>query len=1395
MRGIINSRTRVTRRVMRVLSSVRRVSKTERERQRFRLRPEDVQAGYMELDSHADTTVLGKNCIVLNYTERECDVAPYSDEYQKMENIPVVTGATAWTCQETGETVILVFHEALWFGDRLDHSLINPNQVRHNGLELNDNPYGHEPMGMTLDDVHPFIPFASAGTTIFFDTRTPTADELENCRHMVMTSKHPWNPHDVCFPNGSTRHEQGENSGISSIAVKALKQHQIREQHNGTDTEAGVAGTVYDPVEFSIRLINNVKVSATDAERHRMEDVPDLRTFHSKARKTSVDPRDLAEKWGISFAKAAKTLKATTQRMLRSALLPLSRRYRADRMFERPRIKGTMYSDTYIGNVVSLDGNRYAQVFANESHFIKSYPMEKKSLAGDALKQFISDYGVPDKLVVDGSKEQTKRGTEFYQQCRKHNIDLHQIEPYRHNQSKVEGVIREARKRWFRLMAKKKVPHRLWDYGLQWVCETSQLTASEAGNLNGRTALEQMTGETPDISEYLDFGFYDWVWVHENAGLGERKLGRWLGVSHRVGSLMSYWVLTHKGTVISRTSVQPVTNLELMTPENKAECAGFDKHVAEKLSDKNHTIDSDSKTQPLDWSDYKLEDDPDFREEFFDVVDSDEVPEADDYSPEVGDDSYINMEVQIPRVGYDYPQRGRVTKRMKDENGNPIGTADPENIIFDTRLYEVEFPDGETMALAANYISENLFSQVNDDGDRFILLRDIVDYRIKSTAVTEDDAFITTRSGTKRRRFTTKGVELLCEFVDGLTQWVTLKDMKESYPVQVAEYAVQAGIDHLPAFAWWVPYTLKKREAIIAKVKSKYWERTHKFGIRIPKSVPEARQIDKDNQNTLWWDAICMEMKNVRIAFEKWTKGEEDIPPGFTEIKCHMVFDVKLGENFRRKARMVAGGHMTDTPAALTYSSVVARDSVRICLMLAALNGLDVRACDIQNAYLTAPCREKVWTRAGEEFGSDSGCIMIVVRALYGLKSSGAAFRAHLADRLYEMGFTPSRGDPDVWMRPAVKSDGEEYYEYVLVYVDDCMSISENADGVLKEVQATFKLKGDKIEEPTTYLGAKLGQMEVGAPGSGIMAWSTSAEDFVTTAVQDVERELASKGMKLPKKCGTPLPSTYRPDQDVTPELKKNGHTRYQEMVGVLRWACELGRVDILQETSLMSSYLACPREGHLQRLYNMFGYLKTMPKRKICLDPRYPNIDPNSFAEHDWYDFYRDAEEKIPKDAPKPRGKYVTVHVFVDANHAGCQKTRKSVTGILIFVNMAPVIFYSKKQNTVEASTFGAEFVAMRTAVELVESLRMKLRYFGVPIEGPADVFCDNESVFKNVSTPESTLKKKHLSICYHRSREAVAAGVIRVAKEHTSTNLADLFTKSLDFDRREELLDYFTY
>ena len=127
-------------------------------------------------------------------------------------------------------------------------------------------------------------------------------------------------------------------------------------------------------------------------------------------------------------------------------------------------------------------------------------------------------------------------------------------------------------------------------------------------------------------------------------------------------------------------------------------------------------------------------------------------------------------------------------------------------------------------------------------------------------------------------------------------------------------------------------------------------------------------------------------MKNVIPAFEVWGKLKEDLPICYQEIKYHMIFDIKLGENFRRKARLVGGSHTTTAPASITYSSVASMDSFRIALKIVALNGLDILAHDIQNAYLTAKCRELIWTTAGPEFGLEEGSIMVVKMALYGLK-------------------------------------------------------------------------------------------------------------------------------------------------------------------------------------------------------------------------------------------------------------------------------------------------------------------------------------------------------------------------------------------------------------------------
>ena len=1326
------------------------------------------------MDSHADTCVLGPNFIILSSTGRECDVYPYTDSYDGIKGVQIVTGATSWTNQASGETFVLVVHEALWMPGSLTHSLVNPNQLRAYGTMIQDNPFGG-PMSLVDAEEVVTIPMQLNGTNVGFKTRTPSQAELDGCQHIHLSSQHDWDPSNMVVP----RYD------VSALDTADGYSDRYDDQEGAE---------IYNVAHFSKRLIASCRVHHIPTARKIQEVLTDVKsppTFVTEDRRADVSPQSLADRWMIGLEQAKLTLKSTTQRYLRSALLPLSRRYKADRMFFRPQLKGEVFTDTVFGPVKSRDGNKCGQIYANGAYFATFYPMDSKKKAGDSLRVFCREFGVPEVLRHDGALEMVGKHTEFKKQVRKHNIKTHVSEADLHNQSPAEGVVREVRKKWYRVMFKKRVPKIYWDYGMRWVCETMSRTHLRANRVDGGVPLQGIVGDTIDISNYLEFGFYDRVWYRDNAGLGETKPGRWLGVAKNIGSIMTYYILQENGQIVARSTVWNPTNLEQQTDGVKATFKAFDVEIVRRNGSDDFPIEGD-KPDPALWADLR-ETDEDFREEFFKIYQDPGLLDAKDEEPTPGiaDEELLSMELALPRDG-DGPELARVKRRKTDQDGRPIGRAH-QNPILDTRVFEVEFLDGHTAAMTANGIAENLFAQVDQDGHRLLLMDEIIDHRRGSDAVSKEDAFITSSSGQRRRRPTTKGWDLLIRWKDGSETWTPLKDMKESYMVQSAEYAVQNRLHEEPAFVWWVPTVIKKRKSILSKVKSKYWQTTHKYGIEIPKSIKNAKELDTKNGNTLWWDSICDEMANVRIAFEVCDGG---IPPGYTHIDCHMIFDVKLGENYRRKARLVAGGHKTGVPTSITYSSVVSRDSVRICLLAAALNGLDVLACDIKGAYLTAPAREKVVTTAGEEFGPElKGKLLLITRALYGLKSAGAAFRAHLAEHLYSMSYVPSYADPDVWMRPAVKPNGEKYYEYLLAYVDDLLSISFDPMKTMLLIKEKFTLKGDKIAPPEDYLGAVLAKMK---NRNGTECWTQSADKYLAASVKNVEdklRERGRSGLPKTKKCLTPFESSYRPELDVSNELALEGHRYFQELIGVLRWGVEIGRLDILLEVALLSAYLACPREGHLEAAFHIFGYLKHEPKRKLAFDPDHPRIDQKRFKQYDWTDFYRDAQEPIPPNAPEPRGKEVSTHCFVDANLAGNTVTRRSQMGILLFVNKAPITWLSKRTNTVESSTFGSEIVAMRSAVDLIEGLRYKLRMFGIPIEGPTDVFCDNEAVTKNCGIPESTLKKKHHSIAYHRNREAVAAGTIRIAKEHTDSNLADVFTKIMTAVKRTGLFDMFMY
>lgn len=1335
-------------------------------------------------------------------TEKECTVHPYdSKEYDPIV-LPVATCLTLYE-HPSGEKYILQVSEALWRED-LDQSLLATNQLRDNGLVVNDvlrqfprdeGDVEGRPMSIIVpggDGEEPVVlPLETRGTMPYLPVRKPMEGEVEELPWLELTSETDWDPYSVDFSRieedlaKDDRHrEDSEKRSRRAGSVRSNRQINAMKASYLRNSEASavlrdVSNTLVAR-DFVDALGDTVQVHLPSSDGDGVE--VEIKSAESKPRR-EYDYNDIVKKFGVGIQTAKDTAKATTRRNVRNVVYPLNRRYRTKHsMMKYNQLSGTFYTDTLEAKTSSVWGHKYGQIFCNDRGFAYFVPMKAKSEAGDALEIFAQDVGVPSHFHMDNAKEQ--KHSKFGKLCKRWGTKLTTTEPGSPWQNRAESCIRELKKDHRRVMRRTNAPYRLWNFGMKHRAEIRSRTALPLFKLDGRTPVEVITGNTPDIAEWLTFDWYEPVWYGDDdawptKGHGD-KIGRVLGVAHRVGQEMCYWILPESGIPIARTTVHSISESELADPNNKRKLEEFDARIRNRLGEPDFEVDPGDDEHRID----VLDD--------FEPFDTDAaMPEADDFTPEEYD-QYISARVMLPHLGEN--AIAEVKRRKRDLDGNPIGQRHA-NPLLDTRTYEIQFEDGSTEEVTANLIAESLWSQCDAEGNEELLMDEIVDHRRDGSAVSMENGTFTTSSGNERKKITTAGWHITVSWKNGETSEVPLKDIKEAYPIQLAEYAVANKIDMEPAFAWWVPQILRRRNRIISKAKTRYWKRTHKFGIELPKSVEEALAIDRRTGTDYWAKAIEKEMKAVGIAFDFKDEGASK-PVGFTEIKCHLVFDIKM--DFTRKARFVAGGHMTEAPSTITYASVVSRESVRILFMLAALNDLNVLSADISNAYLNAPCAEKVCFKAGHEFGDRKGRWVVITRSLYGLRTAGYSFRSHLKASLLAMGFKPCLADPDVYLQPSARDDGTPYYEYVCCFVDDALAFSVEPAKIMEALGKTYKLKpveGSNVpwEEPKRYLGADVGKYNL----SGETAWYMSSDSYVKLAVQTVEDKLRKHDLQLSKKAEGPIQPTYRPELDVSALLDDEQANFYQELVGVLNWIVELGRIDIHTSVSKMSAYLAAPRKGHLMQVLHVFAYLKKYNRSKTVLNPEYIDHDARKrrFEEADWSDQYPDAQEELPPGMPEPRGNEAQLNVYCDADHAGDKVTRRSHSGIVIFANSAPIYWYSKRQNTVEASTFGSEFICLRIASEKIRALRYKLRMMGVPIDGPANVFVDNESVVKSATRPEGQLKKKHLSICYHAVRECIASGMMRVGWVKSESNLADVLTKIMSGAKIRGIVGRFLY
>ena len=598
----------------------------------------------------------------------------------------------------------------------------------------------------------------------------------------------------------------------------------------------------------------------------------------------------------------------------------------------------------------------------------------------------------------------------------------------------------------------------------------------------------------------------------------EEKIGRNLGpCGCTVGAGDCYNILAETAKVVATNTVIAITEEDMRNRDLLRRMTAFDNYIEGKIGD------GIKKTEE------RFSGFPDYGDLFDEHPDDQPiVMEKESLIPEIEQrtqeehDKHIGAEVLL-EVGGEQ-KRAVVKARAKDKRGNPIGTQN-DNYILDTREYEVLFEDGLSDIYTSNIVMENIYTQIDKEGNMFVLMDEIIDHKKDATALDIAQGTYTTRNGTKQKVVTTKGWQLLVQWKDGTSSWVKLADLKESFPVKVADYARDNGIDSKPAFAWWTPYVLRKRSAILCKAKTKYWVKDRKYGICLPKTIKEALSIDRETGTRFWREAIEKEMKNVMIAFE--FSDDDVIPVGHSELTVHMVFDVKI--TLQRKSRLVADGHkVPEVAKESTFSSVPTRDTIRLFFMLAALNDMDVLSADIQNAYLTAPTKEKYYIIAGEEFPEKyRGRPCKVVRALYGLPIAGNNFRSYLSKGLKALGWKPCKADPDLYMRVAYDTKGRKYYEYLLAYVDDILCCSMMPEAIMDAIRRRgFILKDGSVERPKIYLGADIKEFRFDHDPNKVR-WVMSCANYTKKAVNDVKNKLKLEGLKLPRHYSTPLSSGY----------------------------------------------------------------------------------------------------------------------------------------------------------------------------------------------------------------------------------------------------------------------------
>jgi len=350
---------------------------------------------------------------------------------------------------------------------------------------------------------------------------------------------------------------------------------------------------------------------------------------------------------------------------------------------------------------------------------------------------------------------------------------------------------------------------------------------------------------------------------------------------------------------------------------------------------------------------------------------------------------------------------------------------------------------------------------------------------------------------------------------------------------------------------------------------------------------------------------------------------------------------------------------------------------------------------DIGNAFLHGNTQGKIYSITGSEFGEKKDYMVIIKKALYGLSTSARAWNIELGDMIRGLGFVPTRADPDLWIR---LDGGTNKYEYIATYVDDLIMVGHKSKELMGRIKEKYPIRNIS-EVPEYYLGNNLNIRDAKI--------KVSSKKYITEVLMALEQKHGqSRKEKVPMSLGD------HPELDDTPLLSDDMRTQYQSNIGILQWICHSGSLGITYAVSSLSRFNATPHEGHFRRTIKLFEYLKKYTNRGFLIDPREMEDENHSYQiEADFGNQYSDFEEEMNQRHPTPKMKEVSTTIYVDADHGHDKITGRSITGIISFVGRSPIQWESKHQGAVQTASFGAEFVALRKAVEEAITMRYYLK------------------------------------------------------------------------------------